>query len=112
MTGILSNRAGNLRQVELALMLAEFHETAKLTAVFAEYGSVEVLTLLIVNECFDRLAKCGGAVGLYRITDCVIGEFNLSLDPFGAGPRFFLGRTAVLSSVVRPAEMFHQPQLL
>src|ERR1022692_2540687 len=86
-------------------MLAEFHETAKLAAVFAQHGSVEVLALLIANECLDGLADRGGAVGLYRFSDCLIGEFDFPFDPFGTGPGLFFGRTAILPPTVRPAEM-------
>jgi len=87
-------------------MLAEFNKTTKLAAVFAQHGSVKVLALLIVNECFDGLAERGGAVGLYRFSDCIVGEFYFTFDPLGIGRRFLLGGTTLLSPAVRPAEMF------
>ena len=87
-------------------MLAEFYEPAELAAVFAQHGSVEVLTLLIVNECFDGLAVRAGTVGLCRLSDCLIGKFDFPLDLFGTGPGFFFCGAAILFPALRPAEMF------
>src|ERR1017187_7199488 len=87
-------------------MLAEFHQAAKLTAVFAEHGRVKVLALLVLNECLNGLADCGGAVGLHRFTNCLIGELDFPFDPFGTGPGLFFGCAAILFPAVRPAEMF------
>ena len=78
-------------------MLAEFHESAELAAVFAQHGSVKVLALLLVKECFDGLAERGRAVGLYRFSDCIRGELYFLFDQLSAGPGFFLGGAAILS---------------